>query len=255
MITGIIRLVRLLGGRFLIRKINELLRHVTAFTHRIQFLVEWGAQPTPIWFDHFLDQYYLWRKTRSPLGWERGIFGLLAMRQGARVLELCCGDGFNTYHFYSIRAASVIAVDFDPEAIRFAQRHFDTPNVKYQVADIRSEMPAGPYDNIVWDAAIDYLTEQEIGKVMADIKSRLAEDGILSGYTILEFGRGDFLHGNQYDFKSKEDLIRFLRPHFANVRVMETIYPSRHNLYFFAGDSELPFDKSWHALAESAQAG
>jgi SAM-dependent methyltransferase len=167
------------------------------------------------------------------------------MREGAKVLELCCGDGFNTYHFYSIRAGSIIAVDYDPEAIQFARRHFPAPNIKYDVADIRTEMPLGSFDNIVWDAAIDYLTEQEIDKVMADIKSRLAEDGILTGYTILEFGEGRFLHGNRYDFKSKEDLLRFLQPHFRNVRVLETIYPSRHNLYFFAGDMELPFDTSW----------
>jgi len=249
MAAVVIRFVRLLGGRFLIRQINALMRSVTAFTHRIQYLIEWGAQPTPVWFDHFLDQYYLWRKSRIPLGWERGIFGLLAMREGAKVLELCCGDGFNTYHFYSIRAGSIIAVDYDPEAIQFARRHFRAPNIKYEVADIRTEMPSGPFDNIVWDAGIDYLTEQEIDKVMTDIKSRLAVGGILSGYTILEFGRGKYQHGNQYDFKSKDDLLRFLQPYFSNVRVFETIYPTRHNLYFFAGNSELPFDLSWESMA------
>lgn len=248
MAAVVIRFARLMGGRFLIRQINALLRWVTALTHRIQFLIEWGVQPTPIWFDHFLDQYYLWRKTRTPLGWERGIFGLLAMQEGAKVLELCCGDGFNTYHFYSIRAGSIIAVDYDPEAIQFARRHFPAPNIKYEVADIRTEMPSGPFDNIVWDAGIDYLTEREIDKVMADIKSRLAVGGILSGYTILEFGRGRYQHGNRYDFKSKEDLLRFLQPHFANIRVFETIYPTRHNLYFFAGDQTLPFDASWQNM-------
>jgi SAM-dependent methyltransferase len=244
----LIRLARLAGGRFLIRAINSCLRRIAAFTHRIQFLIEWGIAPTPVWFDHFLDQYYLWRKTRTPLGWERGIFGLLAMRQGARVLELCCGDGFNTYHFYSIRAGSIVAVDHDPEAIRFARQHFSAANTIYEVADIRTQMPAGPFDNIIWDAGIDYLAEEEIAKVMADIKSRLAVGGILSGYTILELGEGQFLHGNRYDFSSKEDLLRFLQPHFANVRVIETIYPTRHNLYFFAGDQQLPLDTSWQDM-------
>ena len=208
--TAVIRFIRLMGGRFLIRTINEVLRHVTAFTHRVQFLVEWGAPPTPIWFDHFLDQYYLWRKSRNPLGWERGIFGLLAMRQGARVLELCCGDGFNAYHFYSIRASSITAVDYAPEAISFAKSNFSASNLEYRIADIRTEMPPGPFDNVVWDAGIDYLTEPDIDKVMIEIKLRLAKGGILSGYTILEFGEGKFLHGNRYDFKSKEDLVRFL---------------------------------------------
>jgi SAM-dependent methyltransferase len=242
MVAGVIRFVRLLGGRLVIRQINALMRRVTAFTHRIQYLIEWGAQPTPVWFDHFLDQYYLWRKTRIPLGWERGIFGLLAMREGAKVLELCCGDGFNTYHFYSIRAGSIIAVDNDLEAIRFARRHFRAPNIRYEVADIRTEMPSGPFDNIVWDAGIDYLTEQEIYKVMTGIKSRLGVGGVLAGYAILEFGQSRYLHGNRYDFKSRDDFLRFLKPYFQNIRLLETKYPSRHNLYFFASDSELSFN-------------
>ncbi|MEO8005022.1 MAG: class I SAM-dependent methyltransferase [Betaproteobacteria bacterium] len=244
----ILRAIRFIGGRHVARKLNALLRRITAFTHRVQYLIEWGTTPTPIWFDHFLDQYYLWPKTGNPLGWERGIFGLLAMRQGARVLELCCGDGFNSRHFYSNRAGTITAIDFNPEAIAFAQRHNFAPNLKYLVADIRTEIPEGSFDNIVWDAGIDYLTEQEIDAVMAGIKARLKSGGILSGYTILEFGRGKLAHGNRYDFKSKQDLVRFLRPHFANVQVLETIYPTRHNLYFFAADSELPFDASWNRM-------
>lgn len=242
MAAVLLRSIRSMGGRFLLRQVNALLRRITAFTHKAEFALDWSVPPTPVWFNHFLDQHYLWHQTRTPLGWERGILGLLAMRQGADVLELCCGDGFNTYHFYSIRAGKIIALDNNRDAIAFARHHFKVPNVEYRIADIRSEMPPGPFDNIVWDAGIDYLAESEIDAVMAAIKTRLKSDGILSGYTILEFGRGDLAHGNSYDFASKEDLVRFLQPHFRNVRILETIYPTRHNLYFFASDARLPFD-------------
>ena len=43
------------------------------------------------------------------------------------------------------------------------------------------------------------------------------------------------------------DLLRLLQPYFRNTRIFETIYPSRHNMYFFAGDGELPFDEAWPA--------
>lgn len=44
----------------------------------------------------------------------------------------------------------------------------------------------------------------------------------------------------------KEDLLRLLAPHFKNVKVFETIYPTRHNLYFFASEyAALPFDANW----------
>jgi SAM-dependent methyltransferase len=243
----LLRAVRFMGGRSISRSLNALVRRAASFTHRIQFEIEWGIDPAPEWFDHFLDQYYAWRRTRTPLWVERGIFGLLAMRQAARVLELCCGDGFNAYHFYSIRAASIVSVDLDPEAIRAARRNFKTPNVTYRVADIRTQMPEGSFDNIVWDAAIEHFTESEIRELMNAVKSRLAHGGILSGYTIVEREAGKSHHEHEYEFKSKEDLLRLLQPFFRNVRIFETRYPSRHNLYFFAGDSELPFDRVWPA--------
>ena len=47
------------------------------------------------------------------------------------------------------------------------------------------------------------------------------------------------------EFKSKEELKNILLPYFKNVRVFETIYPSRQNIYFFASDGILPFDSDW----------
>lgn len=79
------------------------------------------------------------------------------------------------------------------------------------------------------------------------IKTRLEEDGILSGYTIVEKPGVKQHSEHEYEFKSKEDLLDFLTPHFRNAKVFETIYPSRHNLYFYASDGVLPFDLTWNS--------
>lgn len=246
----LLRLARTLGFGVMVQALNRQVRVISSFTHWVQFAIQWGITPNPEWFDHFIDQHYQWTKTGIPFPWERGIFSLLAMRQGAKVLELCCGDGFNAHHFYSNRAGTVLSVDFDPAAIAHARKNFRTSNVGFQVADIRSQMPEGAFDNIIWDAAIEHFTEAEIAKLMHDITLRLKDGGILSGYTLVE-GVGKSHHDHEYEFKSKEDLIRFLSPHFANVRVVETIYPTRHNLYFFAGNGVLPFDPRWQDHASS----
>ena len=82
---------------------------------------------------------------------------------------------------------------------------------------------------------------------MLSIKDRLKLDGVLSGYTIVERDDGQkHIHQHEYEFASKEDLLRFLQPHFLNVVVFETIYPSRHNLYFWASDGPLPFTSGWN---------
>lgn len=213
--------------------------------HRRLMLAQWGLQPNPEWFDHHIDLFHLFRRQRNSLWLERGAFGSLALK-GGDVLELSCGDGFNARNFYSLRSRSVVACDFDASAIRTAKRKNSAPNVTFLLADIRSNMPEGSFDNVVWDAAIEHFTPDEIGQIMAGIKRRLTPTGVLSGYTIVERKDGiKQLHQHEYEFSSMDDLRRFLTPHFHNVKVFETIYPVRHNLYFWASDAVLPFDEAW----------
>jgi len=229
-----------------LKKISLTSRRLTFYIHELQMKFEWGVPPQPEWFDHYCDQFYQFRKLQNPLWLERGIFGLLAIKEEADVLELCCGDGYNAFHFYSIRSKSIISVDFDNNAIFHAEKYNKAKNVTYKLCDIRTGMPEGLFENIILDAAIEHFTEEEIDDLMKNIKVRLKEGGILSGYTIVENISGvKALSHHEREFKSKEDLKSFFEPHFKNVKVFETIYPSRHNLYFYASDSILPFDNNW----------
>jgi len=222
--------------------------------HKRLMAVQWGIPAHPEHFDHNIDLFYAWLSTRNSLWLERGVFGSLALKGGS-LLELSCGDGFNAKNFYSLRSKQVVACDFDPKAIGTANRKNNAPNVKFVLADIRSDMPQGSFDNIVWDAAIEHFTEEEIDKILNDIKSRLTEHGVLSGYTIVEKQDGTkSLSEHEYEFKSKEDLMRFFTPHFRNVKVFETLYPSRHNLYFWASNGHLPFSSAWpYAITSGEQ--
>jgi len=213
--------------------------------------MQWGFSPRPEWFDHYLDQHWQWSARNNSLWVERGVFSRMVIKPNARMLEICCGDGFNTRHFYSSRASSITAVDFDKDAIPHARRYNSAPNITYVQQDIRDGLPAGSFDNIVWDAAIEHFTETEIADVMANIKKRLTPTGILSGFTIVERSDGKkMLPHHEYEFKSKDDLARFFRPHFHNVKVFETIYADRHNLYFWASDGIIPFmPDGWDAAA------
>jgi cyclopropane fatty-acyl-phospholipid synthase-like methyltransferase len=80
----------------------------------------------------------------------------------------------------------VIGIDFDKSAIFWANRNYKAPNLQFKLGDIRQDIPVGPFENIVWDAAIEHFTENEIQALMKTIKSRLVLEGILSGYTITE---------------------------------------------------------------------
>ena len=216
--------------------------------HKRLMAIQWGMPPEPESFDHQIDQFYWWTETRNPQWVERGVYGALALR-GGDLLELCCGDGFNARNFYSLKSKNVVACDFDPKAIGVARRKNHAPNVSFVVADIRTEMPDGQYDNIVWDAAIEHFTELEIPVVMRGIKDRLAPEGILSGHTVTALAGVHQLSHHEYEFEGKEDLLRFFTPFFAHVLVFETEYPGRHNLHFWASDSSIPFGPGWtHAV-------
>ena len=167
------------------RWINSVVRKSARFTHRIQYLIEWSTD-NPEYFDHNIDIYSSWFKTRESFPLERGVFSSFAMTPNSRALDLCCGDGFNSYHFYSLRAKHVTAIDFDREAIRWAKRNYKAPNLTFRIGDIRTDIPDGPFENIVWDAAVEHFTETEITALMSRIKSVLTPSGTLSGYTIIE---------------------------------------------------------------------
>lgn len=56
----------------------------------------------------------------------------------------------------------MVACDFDPKAIWTENRKNKAPNIDFVLADIRTDMPQGTFDNIVWDAAIEHFTEEEL---------------------------------------------------------------------------------------------
>lgn len=173
----------------------------------------------------------------------------MAMRPQARVLELCCGDGFYTWHFFSARASSVLAVDIDPQVIEIAQRNHGRENIEFRVADIIKHMPEGIYDNIVWDSALEYFEAAEISMLMKKISQRLAPNGVLSGHVIIQ---KKFNDGQKFAFQSEADLLSFMEPCFSHVKTVESIHQGRRNLYFYAGMSSLPFDGDWNLHKQEA---
>ena len=214
-------------------------------SHNRLKMIQWGIPPQPENFDHHIDLYSEWQKTRDSDWIERGVYGAMVLKHG-NVLELCCGDGFITRNCFSLTSDSIVACDFDPLILHTARRKNSAPNIRYVQADIRTDMPEGTFENIFWNSAIEHFTEHEISEVVKSIKARLSPDGIFSGHTIVENEDGiKQLSHHEYELKNKEDLLRFFTPHFRNVTVFETVYPERHNLYVWASDSELPFTSGW----------
>ena len=126
-------------------------------------------RPNPEWYDHFCDQYYKWPKFGISFWLERGVTSLLVVKPNSNLLELCCGDGFNSRHFYINKAKKITALDFDETAIHHAKKYNHHPKISFVKADIRTDIPSELYDNVIWDAAIEHFTEIEIEQIMKKI--------------------------------------------------------------------------------------
>lgn len=238
----VIPVLRSIGIGRLTKGVNVLVRKLSYWTHGAQYVLEFGADPKCEWYDHFIDVHHGWVKSGVPTAWERGIFNLLALKPGGRLLELCCGDGFNAASFYAAKAATITSIDYNCDAIAHARDHHASAGITFLQGDVRTDIPDEPFDNVIWDSAICLFTPAEVDTAMTMIKTRLGPDGIVSGHIGFE---PDHTELNVSRYESIEDLEVRLSPFFRNVKIFSTSYGSRFNLYFYASDGALPFDRDW----------
>ena len=218
--------------------------------HRLK-LAQWAIPPSPHNVDHHIDLYFDWLRSRNPLWVERGVFNRLCLT-GGDVLELTCGDGFNTCNFYARQSRQVTACDIDGDIIRTAQRKNGAPNITYLVRDIVRDFPHGQYQNAIWDFGYpitEFFSAEDLNTILSNVKASLAPGGVFSGYTMAEDAGNSFTaSGPKGRMTAKEQLGALLTPFFANVTVFETVTPGRRNFYFWASDATVPFQQGWNGL-------
>ena len=224
------------------RRLNHLIRTFSALTHAFQYKLEGALRPSAEWFDHQMDAQWQWPRLGRSGFLERGVLSSLALRPQGTLLELCCGDGFSTRHFYAQRVAQVVALDANDEALRHARRFNSASNISYRSCDITRDLPKGPFDNVVWDTAIHHFTRAEALAILRRVADVLTPEGALSGHTVIEPG-STYRYARQ-EFTDAGDLAALLGDVFPYVLVRATADPGRLNLYFFAGKDRrsLPFD-------------
>ncbi|HYM56175.1 MAG TPA: class I SAM-dependent methyltransferase [Solirubrobacteraceae bacterium] len=245
---GIARVLHRLHGLIVppLRRFNAGLRAVCAGSHHLQYKVEGFLRPSAEWFDHEIDVHWQWVARQRSMFLERGVLNTLAIRPGAEILEICCGDGFNAHRFYAGRGARVLAVDHNRAALRHARRFHARANLEYRRCDILQDIPEGPFDNVVWDAAIHHFTAPQVAVILSSVHRSLAPDGVLSGYTVIE--PDDSYSYTHLRFTDPQPLADLLAGEFAHVTVLETPDALRRNLHFFASDAReaLPFEPGVH---------
>jgi SAM-dependent methyltransferase len=119
---------------------------------------------------------------------------ILPNREGARVLDVCCGYGRHAIPLAG-RGYTVLGIDRDPEVIWRAQHHCAQPNATFKVHDMSrlDELPRD-FDAVIcmWQS-FGYFDASTNRRVLAAMAERLRSRGSL----VLDIYNRDFFLGRQ----------------------------------------------------------
>lgn len=181
------------------------------------------SEEAPHFYEHRwgISEWAFGSGTSGAEPYRRAFYAAECVRDGDRVLDIGCGDGFFTQRFLGARATMVDGVDVEPDAIRTATRYQRGANVRFHLADATAvPFPTAPYDLIVWDGAIAHFAPEAVDRMLAKIREALAPEGVFCGSESLgEEGR-DHLQS----FPNVESLRTLLCRCFPVVQVREVAY-------------------------------
>ena len=217
--------------RPLVPALFHLLEKLTALASQLYFFLDWNlsSNGNPQFFKHELNLYQ-WKY--HPEKWSfsaRGVFARSEMFKDCRVLDICCGDGSISYLFYSDIASQIFSIDNEATAISYAKENFKHPKITFQKNNLlKDELPQGPFDFVIWNAAISYFSEAEIDLVFKKIFQTCGQTFKLIGMVPKANGYID----HKKEFETKEVLEVFLKKYFSFVNVIEVDEGRAISFYF-----------------------
>jgi len=217
----------------IVERLVEVSRLIAYNAHNLKLLCDLQVPPVTTYTDHYINQFFLLSTMKRTWWLEGPAFCGLAIEPGSRILELGCGTGYYTDVFFSPFATEIVAVDIDPRAIETARRQHQAKNIRYDVMDVRTKLPDGPFDVVVWTPTIFAYTPDDVEHLMDRLRKVMSESARLCGFTCVETDAAD----PRILWHDVTSLAERLKRHFGNVyafeRVHPTIRPPRHELFFF----------------------
>ena len=175
------------------------------------------------WFDHRFDllrgpEFWIWQ--------ERGVLGIQEIFPGAKVLDLCCGEGFYDRFYFANRAGQIDALDIDRKAIGLAQALNRRRNLRFCVGDIVEKgFPDSDYDVILCFSALQQMSRIQLETLIPKIRKTLKANGVF-------FGSVSLIPENDL-FKTEEQVRAELAGYFQSVELNSLPWPNgRVECYF-----------------------
>ncbi|MGB9642955.1 MAG: class I SAM-dependent methyltransferase [Candidatus Ratteibacteria bacterium] len=140
-----------------------------------------------------------------------------------KVLDIGCFIGYGETRIYT-EACSIIAIDSDSKAIKFAQENRKLPNVKFENLDAENlPYPDNWFDVIIASQIIEHIHPNQIVHFLSNVKRLLNQDGLFfvitpnKNFRLLPWQK-PFNKEHYQEFTYKE-LLKILKPSFSNVQI------------------------------------
>jgi len=101
---------------------------------------------------------------------------------GAKVLDLCCGEGFYDRMYFAERAGSVDALDMDGNAINLAKALNRRRNIRFYEADVAQDnFPDTEYDTVLCFSALQQMSRAQLDVLLPKIRAAVKAGGSFFG--------------------------------------------------------------------------
>lgn len=125
------------------------------------------------------------------------------------VLDIACGSGYGSLHLNNAGARQVFGIDNTPEAIRYAELHYQGNGIKFLVGDAEQiPLERASVDVVVSLETIEHLRHQE--HFLAEIKRVVKPAGItvLSTPNALVHPKGNLFHTHELTPREWTELLK-----------------------------------------------
>ncbi|MEF9934942.1 MAG: class I SAM-dependent methyltransferase [Clostridium sp.] len=174
-----------------------------------------------------------WYEDTSLIPYLKEFFSFLP--NNPRVLDLCCGAGYESMRMASL-GAEVVGLDFSAESINVAKTR--NPNIKFINEDMLNDYSyIGKFNGCAVIAGLVHLTEDKLNMAFQRISSVLYDNGYL--FIVVEDGQGknsesSFVNINGIDYD--RDFYR---------HSLNTLIASSKNIFKYIKEINLDNDPLW----------